>query len=243
MSSRKDNKNLSSSISPEREERLRNFMENSTDAIYCVEFTEPIAVDLPEDEQIELIKERAYIAEANDGWARSVGLRESADLIRRRLKDIVPFSIPENIEALRQIIRAGYNLNDVEQQDVYQSGESRWWLNNVLGVIENGSVVRVWGVGRDITERKVREKQLLEDNELAVISKNVSSLTPREYEVMTHVITGQRNKEVARALGIAESTVKIHRRRVMEKLEISSIAELVRLCETAGIKPAEAARE
>jgi len=75
--------------------------------------------------------------------------------------------------------------------------------------------------------------------ERAAVEKRMSELTPREHEVMTFVITGMLNKQVARQLGISEETVKIHRGRVMQKLGIRSVAELVRLCEKAGIPPAE----
>jgi two-component system response regulator FixJ len=64
-------------------------------------------------------------------------------------------------------------------------------------------------------------------------------LTPREYEVMTYVITGMLNKQIAAELGISEETVKIHRGRVMQKLQIESVTDLVRLCEKAGISPAQ----
>ena len=75
--------------------------------------------------------------------------------------------------------------------------------------------------------------------EISDISGHVEMLTSREYEVMTYVITGMLNKQIAAELGIAEDTVKIHRGRVMQKLEIVSVAELVRLCEKAGIPPSE----
>ena len=60
-------------------------------------------------------------------------------------------------------------------------------------------------------------------------------LTPREFEVMQFVITGLLNKQVADKLGMAEKTVKVHRGRVMHKLGIASVAELVRLVEKAGV--------
>jgi FixJ family two-component response regulator len=66
----------------------------------------------------------------------------------------------------------------------------------------------------------------------------IKTLTPREREVFSWVITGKLNKQIARALGTAEKTVKIHRGRVMQKLCVSSVAELVRLAENAGIAPA-----
>ena len=71
------------------------------------------------------------------------------------------------------------------------------------------------------------------------MSEHIKKLTPREYEIMTYVITGMLNKQIAFELNISEETVKIHRGRVMQKLEIVSVAELVRLCEKAGIAPAE----
>src|SRR5213080_4374713 len=60
-------------------------------------------------------------------------------------------------------------------------------------------------------------------------------LTPREFEVMQLVITGMLNKQIAGELGTADKTVKVHRGRMMQKLDVTSVAELVRLVERAGI--------
>jgi FixJ family two-component response regulator len=61
----------------------------------------------------------------------------------------------------------------------------------------------------------------------------LDSLTPREFEVMQLVITGMLNKQIAGELGTAEKTVKVHRGRVMEKLGVTSVAELVRVAQRA----------
>jgi FixJ family two-component response regulator len=63
-------------------------------------------------------------------------------------------------------------------------------------------------------------------------------LTPREFEVMQLVITGMLNKQIGSELGMAEKTVKVHRGRVMQKLGVTSVAELVRLVQRAGVAPA-----
>ena len=63
------------------------------------------------------------------------------------------------------------------------------------------------------------------------------ALTAREREVLECVIGGMLNKQVARELGITEATVKVHRGRVMEKTGISSLAELVRVADLAGLRP------
>ena len=71
------------------------------------------------------------------------------------------------------------------------------------------------------------------------INAQINLLTAREFEVMTLVITGMLNKQIAGEMNISEETVKIHRGRVMRKLEIISVAELVRLCEKIGISSAK----
>jgi FixJ family two-component response regulator len=75
-----------------------------------------------------------------------------------------------------------------------------------------------------------------EQTEVQDIRRRLSLLTPREYEILRYVITGMLNKQIAFTLNIAEKTVKIHRSRVMEKLRVDSVAELVRLAEKARIE-------
>ena len=72
----------------------------------------------------------------------------------------------------------------------------------------------------------------------STINELLKTLTPREHEVMTYVITGLLNKQIASEMSISEETVKVHRGRLMQKLEIVSVAELVRLCEKIGVTPA-----
>jgi FixJ family two-component response regulator len=74
-------------------------------------------------------------------------------------------------------------------------------------------------------------------DEQAEIQERVEALTPREYEVFGLVIMGLLNKQIAYELGISEKTVKVHRARVMEKMRVPSVAELVHLAEKVGIKP------
>lgn len=82
-----------------------------------------------------------------------------------------------------------------------------------------------------------------EHAELRTIRARLTRLTPREREVMTFVLAGLLNKQIAYELGIAEDTVKIHRGRVMSKMGVVSVAELVRLTQKAGVKPARPCRE
>ena len=68
-------------------------------------------------------------------------------------------------------------------------------------------------------------------SELDVMRAKVRTLTPREREVLTHVVAGRLNKQIAGELGTVEKTIKVHRSRMMEKLGIRNVADLVRMAE------------
>src|SRR5262245_47882795 len=109
----------------------------------------------------------------------------------------------------------------------------------------------------DFLTKPVSDEQLLEavaratardaearkrDDELKAVTAQLARLTPREHEVLTHVIAGRLNKQIAHDLGTVVNTIKVHRSRVMEKLGVKSIAELTRLAQQAGIRPASGKR-
>jgi FixJ family two-component response regulator len=81
------------------------------------------------------------------------------------------------------------------------------------------------------------ESIVRERTEVRTVRERLGTLTPRETAVLRCVLTGALNKQIAARLGIAEKTVKVHRGRVMEKLAVASVAELVRLCDAAGVQP------
>jgi FixJ family two-component response regulator len=64
----------------------------------------------------------------------------------------------------------------------------------------------------------------------------LATLTPREREVLEHVVAGKLNKQIASDLGTVEQTIKIHRSHVMQKMKVHSVAELVRITERCGIR-------
>jgi RNA polymerase sigma factor (sigma-70 family) len=101
----------------------------------------------------------------------------------------------------------------------------------------------------DFLPKPVHDKELLKAIEQALararqahaeradldnIKSRLDSLTPREREVMQLVVKGYLNKQIAFELGTVEKTVKVHRARVMEKMKVRSLAELVRLAERTG---------
>jgi RNA polymerase sigma factor (sigma-70 family) len=102
----------------------------------------------------------------------------------------------------------------------------------------------------DFLEKPVDEQQLLdavhraleqdrrarqEHAEVAELGRRLESLTPRERQVLSYVVVGRLNKQIAAELGTSEKTVKVHRARVMEKMKVASVAELARLGEKLNL--------
>jgi FixJ family two-component response regulator len=86
------------------------------------------------------------------------------------------------------------------------------------------------GIARDREDRSKRQR-------LRELRARHDRLSPREREVLAHLISGQLNKQVGFDLGISEQTTKIHRHRVLEKMQANSIADLVRMASELGIGP------
>ncbi len=72
-------------------------------------------------------------------------------------------------------------------------------------------------------------------SKLDIVRANIAKLTPREQEVFKLVVRGKTNKVVGRELGATERTIKAHRQRVMEKMNVQSLAELVSVAERVGM--------
>lgn len=86
---------------------------------------------------------------------------------------------------------------------------------------------------RSALQRAVEQRESI--SEMALLRERCSHLTPREREVMEHVVRGQLNKQIAAELGIGAHSIKIHRSRVMEKMEVESLADLVRAATRLGV--------
>ena len=75
-----------------------------------------------------------------------------------------------------------------------------------------------------------------ERGDLAEIHRRLATLTAREREVLAYIVSGRRNKEIAADLGAVEKTIKVHRARVMEKLEARTLSDIVKLNLTLGLR-------
>jgi PAS domain S-box-containing protein len=147
--------------SPETsEERYRAFIEQTSEGVWRCDVRLPIDTSLPEDEQIDRIYADSYLAECNNAMARMYGLESAEQIVGVALGELLPRSDPANIEYLRAFVRGGYRITDAESHELGRDGESRYFLNNMVGIVRDGRLIRAWGSQRDITGRKQIESAL-----------------------------------------------------------------------------------
>ena len=147
------------------EERYRAFIANSSEGIFRFAADCEIPVSLPAEEQIALAIQHGYIAECNDAMARMYGYDHAEELAGQKLETIVNSNNPSMLDFMRIFIRNGYQVTDFESEECDRSGKTHWFTTTMNGVVQDGCVVNLWGVRRDITDRKNVEMTLRESEE------------------------------------------------------------------------------
>jgi PAS domain-containing protein len=148
-------------VAPETDgERYRAFIEQTSEGVWRCDLRVPIDIRLPEDEQIDRIYTESYLAECNNAMARMYGLDSAEQIVGAPLGELLPRSDPANTEYLRAFIQGGYRVTDAESHELGRDGASRYFLNNMVGIVRDGHLFRAWGSQRDITGRKHIESAL-----------------------------------------------------------------------------------
>lgn len=151
-----------------REEGYRTFIDQSAVGIWRAEYQKPISIDLPKEEQIELLLETGVIIECNDFMAQMYGFNSSDDLVGRKIRDFYyienNFDRDKTHQLMERFIANHYRISNTESKELDRHGIIRYMLNNNIGIVENRKLVRTWGVQTEITDRKRTERELIETN-------------------------------------------------------------------------------
>lgn len=141
------------------EEQYRSFVQNSSEGIHLIEFTDPIDLNQPHEEQIKNIYATGYISACNDVMAKMYGYDKSEDLTGKDLIELHGSdNNPENIAYLKNVIDHNFRLKDQLSVEKNVDDNEVYFMNNVYGIIEDDKLVRVWASQRDITEQKEAEE-------------------------------------------------------------------------------------
>ena len=140
------------------EEKYRLFVSQSSEGIFREDPDVPIPINLPEDQLVQRILHDHSMGECNDALAAMYGMTSREQLRGKRLTELLVADDPHNIELTRHYIRSGFRVIDRESHEVDIHGNPKVFLNSMIGTVENGMLVRTWGIQRDITERVKLEK-------------------------------------------------------------------------------------
>ncbi len=173
----------------ESEQRYQAFIHNSLEGIWRFELEEPVPVTLPVNKQIDLVFEQAYLAEANDAMARMYGMRKAEQLVGTRLTQLMDRSVTQNTEYLTAFIASGYNLHGVESEETDANGNTKYFLNSLVGIIEDGKIQRAWGTQLDVTSQHAVTAALQRSQERLELAIKVSRVGLWEWDVTAGELT------------------------------------------------------
>ncbi|HME01088.1 MAG TPA: PAS domain S-box protein [Terriglobia bacterium] len=142
------------------EQRYRDFIEHSNEGVWRVELEQPIPINLPIEEAVRRLLQYGNFAECNEVLARDMGFSAAKDLVGRRLGELVPASDEERMATFRAAARGGWQSRTVELRGRDKTGNFKHLLRTEVPIVENGMLVRVWGMTRDLTELKRAEEEL-----------------------------------------------------------------------------------
>jgi len=160
-----------------REEAYRQFVQRSSEGIFREELAVPLPVDLAEDELIARIRSDSYVKECNDALARMYGFECAQEMIGKRLADMLVPDDRENLELMREFIRGGFRLLEHVSHEVDQQGNPKIFRNSMIGLVEEGKLVRTWGIQSDVTQQvRLQEAHCKVDRALQASESHYRSL-------------------------------------------------------------------
>ncbi|AEW02321.1 hypothetical protein A4D02_30945 [Niastella koreensis] len=151
-------------------ERYKAFVQQSSEIIWRCELQTPINIYDPEEKQIRQLFD-GCLAECNDQMALFYGYDNAADVIGKTVSVFFDPNEPVTYEVVKEFVQHGYKIYRRLSMHIDHQGNNRYFLNNLVGVVEGGQLLRVWTTQNEITQLRMAEKA---NRYQATVLENVS---------------------------------------------------------------------
>lgn len=208
------------------DERYRAFVANSSEAIFRTELAEPMPVTLSPDEQVAWVRKHGYVAECNTAFMVALGVKDAQNpVVGTRLADHPTWS-RIYLDRLREAMRNGYQLRNIEHVVHGPYGLDRVLLISMIGIVEKGLVLRFWGSARDVTAMREAETALAQhDAQLRALATEITLAEERaRRKLASELHDGPAQNLAGMAMQLSELRRKTHDR---ENLTLLQEAEQV----------------
>ncbi|MGD1045109.1 MAG: PAS and helix-turn-helix domain-containing protein [Bacteroidota bacterium] len=193
--------------------------------VWLAQFHEPMPINLPIDQQVEHLLKHAYLSDCNYAFVKMYGYDLPKDMIGMSFTQLFDNGEVSNLNNLHEFLKNGYKVRNKETIEIGKNVIRKHFLNDIIGIVEDNHLVRVWGVQRDITT----EKAIEEENK-----KILQQLTPQELTILKLTVDGKSLKEIGDTIGVNHKTVDSLRAKIRTKLNVSSLAQLMFLAYKLG---------
>lgn len=162
------------------EERYAAFLDHSSEAIWRIEIPGGVDIHSGFDNILSFIAGNGYLAECNLQFALTYGYNKPEEMTGFHLSELMPVDDPNNLDYFIAFINAGFRISDAESIEFDKKGNRKYILNNLIGIIENNRLIRIWGTQRDITALKRAEKEIINrEEQYRTLSENVPAMIYR----------------------------------------------------------------
>jgi two-component system, cell cycle sensor histidine kinase and response regulator CckA len=139
-------------------DHYRFFIGRTAEGVWRAAVEPPVAVAAPEDAQVAHCLQHARLVEVNDAMLRMYGCTEPDQLLGTRLSSTFELADPRSTEFFRAFVQSGYRTVELESYEFDRHGAPHWFVNNLLGVVDDGRLTAIWGTQRDVTQQRHHEE-------------------------------------------------------------------------------------
>ncbi|HYJ42585.1 MAG TPA: MASE1 domain-containing protein [Steroidobacteraceae bacterium] len=203
------------------DERYRAFIANSSEAIFRCELAEPMPVTLSADDQVGWVRKHGVVAECNTAFMVALGVKDAQNpVVGTRLGDHPTWS-KVYIERIREAIRNGYQVRNIEHVVHGPYGLDRVLLISMIGIVDSGHVLRFWGSGRDVTAMREAEAALAQhDAQLRALATEITLAEERaRRKLASELHDGPAQNLMGLGMQLAEIKRGIDDRHLLQRME------------------------